>query len=148
MVNKMIRDTFIEIAIIIIFVIASMFMWPILSKNWKDNLTNALASENKLELILNNVGGYDNVIVSNGYKSNKEYAIMLVTEKNCDSEFISINKQVYQLMNFPKETREDEYVYIIDTNTLQASRKGYKIILNLTKKDVNYHYELEELTYF
>ena len=73
---------------------------------------------------------------------------MLVTEKNCDSEFISINKQVYQLMDFPKETREDEYVYIIDTNTLQASRKGYKIILNLTKKDVNYHYELEELTYF
>ena len=88
------------------------------------------------------------MIVSNGYKSNKEYAIMLVTEKNCDSEFISINKQVYQLMDFPKETREDEYVYIIDTNTLQASRKGYKIILNLTKKDVNYHYELEELTYF
>lgn len=73
---------------------------------------------------------------------------MLVTEKNCDNEFISINKQVYQLMDFPKETREDEYVYIIDTNTLQASRKGYKIILNLTKKDVNYHYELEELTYF
>ena len=88
------------------------------------------------------------MIVSNGYKSNKEYAIMLVTEKNCDNEFISINKQVYQLMDFPKETREDEYVYIIDTNTLQASRKGYKIILNLTKKDVNYHYELEELTYF
>ena len=51
-------------------------------------------------------------------------------------------------MDFPKETREDEYVYIIDTNTLQASRKGYKIILNLNKKDVNYHYELEELTYF
>ena len=70
-----------------------MFMWPILSKNWKDNLTNALASENKLELILNNVGGYDNVIVSNGYKSNKEYAIMLVTKKTVIMNlYQSINK--------------------------------------------------------
>ena len=51
MVNKMIRDTFIEIAIIIIFVIASMFMWPILSKNWKDNLTNALSKYDTLGML-------------------------------------------------------------------------------------------------
>ncbi len=65
MINKMIRNTILEIAIVILLVIITMFIWPILNKKMNYSLTNALAHESELELILNNVGGYDNVIVNN-----------------------------------------------------------------------------------
>ena len=76
MINKMIRNTILEIAIVILLVIITMFIWPILNKNMNYSLTNALAHESELELILNNVGGYDNVIVNNSYRTNKEYAVL------------------------------------------------------------------------
>ena len=148
MINKMIRNTILEIAIVILLVIITMFIWPILNKNMNYSLTNALAHESELELILNNVDGYDNVIVNNSYRTNKEYAVLLVTEKNCDNEYITINNQAYQLLDFSKEARKDEYVYVLATDALTSSRKGYKIRLNLTNKKTKYHYELKDLTYF
>lgn len=43
MINKMIRNTILEIAIVILLVIITMFIWPILNKNMNYSLTNALA---------------------------------------------------------------------------------------------------------
>ena len=148
MVEKMIRNTIIEIGIIIIFIVASFFIWPYFQKELDYNLVNALENETKLELLLNNVGGYDNVIVNNEYNTNKTYQIVLITTSNCDNAKITINNKESSLLAFPKEKRGENYAYILATDNIQSSRKGYKILLNLDKKITNYYYQLEELTYF
>ena len=148
MVEKMIRNTKIEIVIIIIFIILSIPLWQLLSKNLEENLANALEANTKLELILNHVDGYDNVIVNNAHNIEKNYQIVLITEKNCDNSSIVINNQEYLLNEFKKEKIKEGYAYILASDDILATRKGYKITSNLANNKIIYYYKLEELTVF
>ena len=84
MIEKMIRNTIIEMGIIIIFIAASFFIWPYFQEELDYNLVNALEKETKLELLLNNVGGYDNVIVNNEYSTNETREITTDTTENME----------------------------------------------------------------
>ena len=148
MVDKMIRNTKIEIILIVLFIIISIPLWFYLKQELNSNFTQAIASETKLDLILNNNDGFDNVIVNNAYQVNKKYRILLVVDENCDHSDIIINKVKYQLDSFEKKQVDDSYVYILTTKTIKGTRDGYKIDLDLQNKSVNYYYKLEELTDF
>ena len=144
MVDKMIKYTKIEIAIVIIFVILSIPLWNFLNKKLTSNLTMALEQETRLELIQNNVDGYDNLIVNNGYTEEKIYQLLLVTESNNDYTSIMINGKTYQLKDFTKKQKDNLYAYILITDTIKQTRKGYKIDLNFDNNEIIYYYELKE----
>lgn len=146
MINKMINKTIFEIIIIILFTILSIPVWNHYRNNI--NLANSLVNENKLKLAINNVDGYDNVIIENEYTNEEKYRLLLITEKDCDYIAISINKQNYLLKDFPKEKKNNYYVYTLATDYVKSSRKGYKIMTNLKELAIIYSYKLEELTYF
>ena len=148
MVDKMIRNTKIEITLIIIFIIISIPLWIYLKQELNSQLALAIEGETKLDLFLNNIDGFDNVIVNNAYQVNKKYRILLVTDKNCDNSSITINTIKYQLDNFEKRKVDDNYIYVLTTKTIKGTRDGYKIDINLQNKNVNYYYKLEELTDF
>ena len=148
MVEKMIRNTKIEIIIVILFVIISIPVWQLLSNNLEKNLASAIKANTRLELILNKINDYDNLIVNNTDQSVKRYQVVLITEKNCDNTSIIINNRKYLLKDLKKEEREEGYAYILATDDLKASRKGYKITSNLRHNKTNYYYKLEELTVF
>ena len=148
MVDKMIINTKIEITLIIIFVIVSIPLWFYLKQELNSQLALAIEGETKLDLFLNNIDGFDNVIVNNAYQVNKKYRILLVTDKNCDNSSITINTIKYQLDNFEKRKVDDNYIYVLTTKTIKGTRDGYKIDINLQNKNVNYYYKLEELTDF
>ena len=71
MVEKMIRNTKIEIIIVILFVIISIPVWQLLSNNLEKNLASAIKANTRLELILNKINDYDNLIVNNTDQSVK-----------------------------------------------------------------------------
>lgn len=144
----MIRNTKIEITLIIIFVIVSIPLWIYFKQELNSQLALAIEGETKLDLFLNNIDGFDNVIVNNAYQVNKKYRILLVTDKNCDNSSITINTIKYQLDNFEKRKVDDNYIYVLTTKTIKGTRDGYKIDINLQNKNVNYYYKLEELTDF
>lgn len=144
----MIRNTKIEITLIIIFIIISIPLWIYLKQELNSQLALAIEGETKLDLFLNNIDGFDNVIVNNAYQVNKKYRILLVTDKNCDNSSITINTIKYQLDNFEKRKVDDNYIYVLTTKTIKGTRDGYKIDINLQNKNVNYYYKLEELTDF
>ena len=144
----MIINTKIEITLIIIFVIVSIPLWFYLKQELNSQLALAIEGETKLDLFLNNIDGFDNVIVNNAYQVNKKYRILLVTDKNCDNSSITINTIKYQLDNFEKRKVDDSYIYVLTTKTIKGTRDGYKIDINLQNKNVNYYYKLEELTDF
>lgn len=98
----MIINTKIEITLIIIFIIISIPLWIYFKQELNSQLALAIEGETKLDLFLNNIDGFDNVIVNNAYQVNKKYRILLVTDKNCDNSYITINKREYQLDNFEK----------------------------------------------
>lgn len=148
MVDKMIRNTKIEIILIIIFIIISIPLWIYFKQELNSKLALATKNETNLELVLNNIDGYDNVIVNNAYQVNKKYRILLITEENCDNLYITINKAKYKLSDFSKEKIDNNYIYILTTKTIKGTRDGYKIDLDLQNKNVNYYYKLEELTDF
>ena len=148
MVDKMIRNTKIEITLIIIFVIVSIPLWFYLKQELNSQLALAIEGETKLDLFINNIDGFDNVIVNNAYQVNKKYRILLITEENCDNLYITINKAKYKLSDFSKEKIDNNYIYILTTKTIKGTRDGYKIDLDLQNKNVNYYYKLEELTDF
>ena len=148
MVDKMIINTKIEITLIIIFIIISIPLWIYLKQELNSQLALAIEDETKLDLFLNNIDGFDNVIVNNAYQVNKKYRILLVTDKNCDNSSITINTIKYQLDNFEKRKVDDNYIYVLTTKTIKGTRDGYKIDINLQNKNVNYYYKLEELTDF
>ncbi len=148
MVDKMIRNTKIEITLIIIFIIISIPLWIYFKQELNSQLALAIEGETKLDLFLNNIDGFDNVIVNNAYQVNKKYRILLVTDKNCDNSSITINTIKYQLDNFEKRKVDDNYIYVLTTKTIKGTRDGYKIDINLQNKNVNYYYKLEELTDF
>lgn len=148
MVDKMIINTKIEITLIIIFIIISIPLWIYFKQELNSQLALAIEGETKLDLFLNNIDGFDNVIVNNAYQVNKKYRILLVTDKNCDNSYITINKREYQLDNFEKRKVDDNYIYVLTTKTIKGTRDGYKIDINLQNKNVNYYYKLEELTDF
>ena len=144
----MIRNTKIEITLIIIFIIISIPLWIYFKQELNSQLALAIEGETKLDLFLNNIDGFDNVIVNNAYQVNKKYRILLVTDKNCDNSSITINTIKYQLDNFEKRKVDDSYIYVLTTKTIKGTRDGYKIDINLQNKNVNYYYKLEELTDF
>ena len=144
----MIINTKIEITLIIIFIIISIPLWIYFKQELNSQLALAIESETKLDLFLNNIDGFDNVIVNNAYQVNKKYRILLVTDKNCDNSSITINTIKYQLDNFEKRKVDDNYIYVLTTKTIKGTRDGYKIDINLQNKNVNYYYKLEELTDF
>ena len=144
----MIRNTKIEITLIIIFIIISIPLWIYFKQELNSQLALAIEGETKLDLFLNNIDGFDNVIVNNDYQVNKKYRILLVTDKNCDNSSITINTIKYQLDNFEKRKVDDNYIYVLTTKTIKGTRDGYKIDINLQNKNVNYYYKLEELTDF
>lgn len=144
----MIRNTKIEIISIILFTIISIPLWIYFKQELNSQLALAIEEETNLELVLNNIDGYDNVIVDNTYQINKKYRILLVTDKNCDNSYITINKIQYKLNDFKKEKTDNNYIYILAAKTIKGTRDGYKIDLDLQNKDVNYYYKLEELTDF
>lgn len=144
----MIRNTKIEITLIIIFIIISIPLWIYFKQELNSQLALAIEGETKLDLFLNNIDGFDNVIVNNAYQVNKKYRILLVTDKNCDNSSITINTIKYQLDNFEKRKVDDNYIYVLTTKTIKGTRDGYKIDINLQNKNVNYYYKLEELTDF
>ena len=148
MVDKMIINTKIEITLIIIFIIISIPLWIYFKQELNSQLALAIEGETKLDLFLNNIDGFDNVIVNNAYQVNKKYRILLVTDKNCDNSSITINTIKYQLDNFEKRKVDDSYIYVLTTKTIKGTRDGYKIDINLQNKNVNYYYKLEELTDF
>ena len=148
MVDKMIINTKIEITLIIIFIIISIPLWIYFKQELNSQLALAIEGETKLDLFLNNIDGFDNVIVNNAYQVNKKYRILLVTDKNCDNSSITINTIKYQLDNFEKRKVDDNYIYVLTTKTIKGTRDGYKIDINLQNKNVNYYYKLEELTDF
>ena len=94
MVEKMIRNTKIEIIIVILFVIISIPVWQLLSNNLEKNLASAIKANTRLELILNKINDYDNLIVNNTDQSVKRYQVVLITEKNCDNTSIIINNKL------------------------------------------------------
>ena len=67
MVDKMIINTKIEITLIIIFVIVSIPLWFYLKQELNSQLALAIEGETKLDLFLNNIDGFDNVIVNNDF---------------------------------------------------------------------------------
>lgn len=144
----MIINTKIEITLIIIFIIISIPLWIYFKQELNSQLALAIEGETKLDLFLNNIDGFDNVIVNNAYQVNKKYRILLVTDKNCDNSSITINTIKYQLDNFEKRKVDDSYIYVLTTKTIKGTRDGYKIDINLQNKNVNYYYKLEELTDF
>ena len=146
MVDKMIKYTKIEIFLVIVFLILSIPLWNYLKKELDSNYTLAIDEENDLDLYLNNVDGYDNVIVSNSILELKKYRLLLVSDKNIDGSTITINNIKYKLSNYIKE--DNNYIYILTTNSVKGTRNGYKIDLDLQNKNVNYYYTLEELTDF
>ena len=146
MVDKMIKYTKIEIFLVIVFLILSIPLWNYLKNELDSNYTLAIDEENDLDLYLNNVDGYDNVIVSNSILELKKYRLLLVSDKNIDGSTITINNIKYKLSNYIKE--DNNYIYVLTTNSIKGTRYGYKIDLDLQNKNVNYYYTLEELTDF
>ena len=146
MVDKMIKYTKIEIFLVIVFLILSIPLWNYLKNELDSNYTLAIDEENDLDLYLNNVDGYDNVIVSNSILELKKYRLLLVSDKNIDGSTITINNIKYKLSNYIKE--DNNYIYVLTTNSVKGTRYGYKIDLDLQNKNVNYYYTLEELTDF
>ncbi len=140
----MIRNTIIEIVIVILFVIISIPTWQF----FNNNISIASQIENRfnLKLAINNQDGYDNVIVDNTYSIAKNYELILTTDQNCDDLTITINTKSYPLHTFSKIEGGSNYQYILAIDTLKASRKGYKINLNLEDPTINYYYSLIELT--
>ena len=146
MVDKMIKYTKTEIFLVIVFLILSIPLWNYLKNELDSNYTLAIDEENDLDLYLNNVDGYDNVIVSNSILELKKYRLLLVSDKNIDGSTITINNIKYKLSNYIKE--DNNYIYVLTTNSVKGTRDGYKIDLDLQNKNVNYYYTLEELTDF
>ena len=146
MVDKMIKYTKIEIFLVIVFLIFSIPLWNYLKNELDSNYTLAIEDATSLDLYLNNVDGYDNVIVSNSILELKKYRLLLVSDKNIDGSTITINNIKYKLSNYIKE--DNNYIYILTTNSVKGTRNGYKIDLDLQNKNVNYYYTLEELTDF
>ena len=146
MVDKMIKYTKIEIFLVIVFLILSIPLWNYLKNELDSNYTLAIDEENDLDLYLNNVDGYDNVIVSNSILELKKYRLLLVSDKNINGSTITINNIKYKLSNYIKE--DNNYIYVLTTNSIKGTRYGYKIDLDLQNKNVNYYYTLEELTDF
>lgn len=146
MVDKMIKYTKTEIFLVIVFLILSIPLWNYLKNELDSNYTLAIDEENDLDLYLNNVDGYDNVIVSNSILELKKYRLLLVSDKNINGSTITINNIKYKLSNYIKE--DNNYIYVLTTNSVKGTRDGYKIDLDLQNKNVNYYYTLEELTDF
>ena len=146
MVDKMIKYTKIEIFLVIVFLILSIPLWNYLKNELDSNYTLAIDEENDLDLYLNNVDGYDNVIVSNSILELKKYRLLLVSDKNIDGSTITINNIKYKLSNYIKE--DNNYIYVLTTNSIKGTRYGYKIDLDLQNRNVNYYYTIEELTDF
>lgn len=148
MINKIIRKKIIEILIVTLIVIISIPTWNYFNKTIDMNLQKTLASLNNLELKLNNIDGYDNVIVNNSSMTNKKYQLSLITEKNCDNIKITINEQTKLLKDYPHKKESNTYVYTITEGTIKGSQQGYKITFNLNRNMIHYYYELKDLTYF
>lgn len=146
MVDKMIKYTKIEIFLVIVFLILSIPLWNYLKNELDSNYTLAIEDATSLDLYLNNVDGYDNVIVSNSILELKKYHLLLVSDKNINGSTITINNIKYKLSNYIKE--DNKYIYTLTTNSVKGTRNGYKIDLDLQNKNVNYYYTLEELTDF
>ena len=147
MKRKLIKNSILEIILAVLIVIISIPVW-----NYYQNKMNYTLSlieeETNLKLAVNKKDGYENIIVSNAYTDSKKYQLLLLTEKNCDQEFITINNISYQLKDFPKEKRNNNVAYILAVSDIQGSQKGYKISSNLEELKIIHHYELEELTIF
>ena len=146
MVDKMIKYTKTEIFLVIVFIILSIPLWNYLKNELDSNYTLAIEDATSLDLYLNNVDGYDNVIVSNSILELKKYRLLLVSDKNINGSTITINNIKYKLSNYIKE--DNNYIYVLTTNSVKGTRDGYKIDLDLQNKNVNYYYTLEELTDF
>ena len=146
MVDKMIKYTKTEIFLVIVFLILSIPLWNYLKNELDSNYTLAIEDATSLDLYLNNVDGYDNVIVSNSILELKKYRLLLVSDKNINGSTITINNIKYKLSNYIKE--DNNYIYVLTTNSVKGTRNGYKIDLDLQNKNVNYYYTLEELTDF
>ena len=144
MVEKMIRNTYIEIFLIVIFIILSIPLWHILSTRWHLSLAETIKYETKLELIRNDIDGYDNIIVNNSSEITKKYQLLLVLDEICNNDYIIINSQKYQLKDLQSKKQNDKYIYVLATGTVKQSRNGYKVVNNFPK----YYYILEEITYF
>ena len=142
MVNKLIFHTIIEIIIVLVFVFLSIPLWQFLSNHFNNGLNRTISASMPLELMLNHVDGFDNVIVNNGYHINKSYQVLLVADKNCNEEIITINGVKSKLENFQNYKEDDTYIYILDSNNIKASRVGYKIDTKIDEENINYHYEL------
>ena len=142
MVNKMIFHTIIEIIIVLVFVFLSIPLWQFLSNHFNNELNRTISTSMPLELMLNHVDGFDNVIVNNGYHINQSYQVLLVADKNCNEEIITVNGVKSKLENFQNYKEDDTYIYILDSNNIKASRVGYKIDTKIDEENINYHYEL------
>ena len=142
MVNKLIFHTIIEIIIVLVFVFLSIPLWQFLSNHFNNELNRTISASMPLELMLNHVDGFDNVIVNNGYHINQSYQVLLVADKNCNEEIITVNGVKSKLENFQNYKEDDTYIYILDSNNIKASRVGYKIDTKIDEKNINYHYEL------
>ena len=145
MVNKMIRNTIIEIAIIIALVGLSIPVW----KNFNENINTTIAylqeKNTSLELTYKSTQEYDSVVVNNSHSNEAEYQVLLVTSEDCDNNTITINGKTYKLNTFFKKQKGNLYEYAIATDKIVSTRRGYKIVLNVNN-DVNYYYKLAELT--
>lgn len=148
MIERKIRNTYIEIVFIIIFIIISIPLWKYLNQKLNVSLAETIKAETNLELVLNNKDGYDNVIVNNAYQIPKKYQVLLIADKDCNNELITINGINYQLKDFLAKEENGNYAYVLATNTVKGSRNGYKIDTNLSNKNIKYYYELEELADF
>ncbi len=144
MVVKMIHKTKIEIVIIIIFIIISIPIWIFLNQQLKENYTLTLENATKLELIKNNVDGYDNIIVDNGYAIDQAYELLLYTNQDAHTPII-INGQTYELNEFTKRKEGNLNIYVLAKDTIFKARKGYKIDLDLDNNTI-YYYDLVQLT--
>ena len=142
MVNQLIFHTIIEIIIVLVFVFLSIPLWQFLSNHFNNGLNRTISTSMPLELMLNHVDGFDNVIVNNGYQINQSYQVLLVADKNCNEEIITINGVKSKLENFQNYKEDDTYIYILDSNNIKASRVGYKIDTKIDEENINYHYEL------
>ena len=93
MKRKLIKNSILEIILAVLIVIISIPVW-----NYYQNKMNYTLSlieeETNLKLAVNKKDGYENIIVSNAYTDSKKYQLLLLTEKNCDQEFITINRCV------------------------------------------------------
>lgn len=149
MVEKLIRGEIIEITIVILLIFVSIPIW----KNFEEKISTANVTtldDYNVSFDVYSLNEMDKIIVNNDYYINKNYKIMLVTDKkiNTESSKLLINNKEYFISDFYRENKKGNYIYTLVDGYIIANSISYEIKPELLGENINYTYIFEEKSVF